>query len=104
EPLVALESLLTPPETPVLGEALTPPLIPPPLTLPLTPGVAFVLALVLTLVLLLTFVFRFVLLESAPDVDGLALGLAVAPWSVVVPCVPEPTLVELDWFVVVVWS
>jgi hypothetical protein len=102
EPLTALASELAPPETPVLGEALTPPLMPPPLALPLAP----VLALLFTLVLLLTLVFVFwfvlLLLVSAPDVDGLALGLDVAFWSVVVPWVPEPALVELDWFVVVV--
>jgi hypothetical protein len=89
DPLTALESLLAPPETPELGEALTLPL-------------AFVL--LFTFVLLLTLVF--VLLLSAPDaalpeVDGLALGLEVADWSVIVPWVPEPMFVELDWLVVV---
>jgi hypothetical protein len=43
-------------------------------------------------------------LLALPDVDGVAPGLAVAFWSVIVPCVPEPTLAELDWLVVVVWS
>jgi hypothetical protein len=96
EPLTALESLLAPPDTPLLGEALT-----------LPPALVLLFTLVLVLVLLLTLVF--VLLLSAPDaalpeVEGLALGLDVADWSVIVPWVPEPTLLELDWLVVVVWS
>jgi len=76
EPLAALESLLTLPDTPVLGEALAPPLMPGALALPLTP----VLALLFTFVLLLTLVFVFVLalLSARPDVEGLALGLDVA--------------------------
>lgn len=49
-------------------------------------------------------VFVLVVLSLEPKV-GLALGLeVVVPCEVSVDCVPEPTFVELLWFVDVLWS